>query len=45
MGVFFDFLIWLYGRNIDLYGDSNNEKPKQIEMETHDSPETQPLKA
>lgn len=41
--VFFDFLIWYYGRGLDLYGDLSNDKPKTIEKGKNDSPESQPL--
>ncbi|XP_055304283.1 solute carrier organic anion transporter family member 74D-like [Sitodiplosis mosellana] len=40
IGVGFEFLIWCYAKNLDLYGE---EKPKPIKNDKDDSPETQPL--
>ncbi|XP_055304286.1 solute carrier organic anion transporter family member 74D-like [Sitodiplosis mosellana] len=40
IGVGFDFLIWCYAKNLDLYGE---EKPKPIKNDKDNSPETQPL--
>lgn len=44
IGAFFDLLVWYYGKNLELYGDMiDEEKPKPIEKEKDDSPESQPL--
>lgn len=43
IGVCVDFLIWVYGKKIDLYGDTTNDKQKANQQETDDSIEIQPL--
>lgn len=44
IAIVFDYLIWYYGRDLDLYGDLNDEKSKAVEKtEKNDSPESQPL--
>lgn len=45
ISAFFNILIWYYGRDLDLYGDSNDEKSIVIEKkkEISDSHENQPL--
>lgn len=30
VGVFFDFLVWYYGRNLDLYGEKEMKKIEEI---------------
>lgn len=45
IGVLFDFLIWYFGRSLDLFGDSSDDKLKTIEKkkEIGDSHENKPL--
>lgn len=44
-GVVFDFLVWYNSKNLELYGDLDDEKPKKIEKskDKDDSPESVPL--
>ncbi|XP_031619006.1 solute carrier organic anion transporter family member 74D-like [Contarinia nasturtii] len=42
IGVCFDFMIWYYGRDMDLYGDSNNDEQKCVKVED-DPSEIEPL--
>lgn len=42
MAVFFDLLVWHYGKSLELYGDDEPKKTK-IEKEKEESPESQPL--
>ncbi|XP_031636084.1 solute carrier organic anion transporter family member 74D-like [Contarinia nasturtii] len=42
IGACFQFMIWYYGRDIDLYGDSNNDKQKCVKVED-DPSEIEPL--
>lgn len=49
LGAFFDLLVWYYGKDLELYGDMDDEKPanklieKEREKEKDSSPESQPL--
>ena len=42
IAVVFEFLIWCYTKDLDLYGE---KEPKSIKNEMVDSPETRPLNA
>lgn len=43
LGALFDLLVWYYGKDLELYGDTTDEKLKSLEKEKDDSPESEPL--
>lgn len=43
IGVGFDTLIWIYAKELDLYGEEKSKPIKNVQK--HDSPESQPLNA